>query len=80
MARGSVATVLIGVIMVFFIGSVLMGELEGTITDMQVTGMSIDFNDTTDNLISYAWTGFGLAILAVLIIAGAYILRQTNLL
>jgi len=42
--------------------------------------MSIDFNDTTDNLISYAWTGFGLAILAVLIIAGAYILRQTNLL
>ena len=77
---GSVATVLIGVIMVFFIGSVLMGELEGTMSDMQVTGMSDDFNDTIDDLTSYAWTGFGLAILSILIIAGAYILRQTNLL
>ena len=48
-AKGSVATVLIGVIMVF-------------------------------NLQSYAWTGFGLAVLAILVIAGAYILRQTQLL
>ena len=79
-ARGSVATVLIGVIMVFFIGSVLLGELESTMDDMQVTGMSTDFNDTIDNLQSYAWTGFGLAVLAILVIAGAYILRQTQLL
>lgn len=79
MARGTIATVLIGVMIAFMIGAILAGNLEGTITDLQ-PGMSADFNSTTANLITYVWTGFGLAILAILVIAGAYVLRQVDLL
>jgi hypothetical protein len=77
--RGSIATVLIGVMLTFMIGAVLAGNLEQTITDMQ-PGMSADFNDTVADLIQYTWTGFGLAVLAILVVAGAYVLAQTGLL
>jgi hypothetical protein len=77
-ARSGVATVLITAILVFFVGAVILGNLEPTMTDLQVTGMSTEFNDTIDDTISYGWTAFGLAILALLIIGGAYILRQVG--
>lgn len=73
------AGMLIGVILVFFIGSVILGELEPTMTGMKTSDMSADFNDTIDDTLSYGWTAFGLAVLALLIVGGAYILRQVNL-
>lgn len=78
MAR-SWAGVLIGVVLVFFIGTVILGELEPTMTDMKTSDMSADFNDTVDDTLSYGWTALGLAVLALLIMGGAYILRQVNL-
>jgi len=41
--------------------------------------MSAEFNDTVDDTLSYGWTALGLAVLALLIMGGAYILRQVNL-
>ncbi|EMR73203.1 hypothetical protein MCGE09_00040 [Thaumarchaeota archaeon SCGC AB-539-E09] len=77
--RQSWAGMLIGVILIFFIGTVILGELEPTMTDMKTSSMSEEFNDTVDSTLDYGWTALGLAVLALLIMGGAYILRQVNL-
>ena len=76
-AKGTIATVLIGVMIAFMIGAILAGNLESTLTDLQ-PGMSADFNTTVTSLISYTWTGFGLAILAILVLAGAVVVLPSE--
>ena len=78
-ARQTWAGMIIGVILVFFIGTVILGELEPTMTDMKTSDMTEDFNDTVDATLEYGWTAMGLVVLALLIMGGAYILRQVNL-
>ena len=78
--RGSFVSYMIAIVMAFFIANLLLGNIQPIVEGFKVTGMSSNFNDTIDNLFDYGWTGLGLAILAVLIVAGAYILRQTSIL
>lgn len=73
MAAEGAAKVLIGAILVIFILGVLVGELVNVIDDMR-PGASADFNDTMDDVETYAWLAAGFMALGILIWAGRYIL------
>lgn len=73
MAATGAARVLVGAILVIFILGILVGELVGIIDGMR-PGRSADFNDTMDDVETFAWLAAGFMALGILIWAGRYIL------
>jgi uncharacterized membrane protein YqgA involved in biofilm formation len=73
-------TLFIGAIILFFIGSILVGNLEPVMTDQQTSDASADMNDTIDDVVEFGWLGMQLAVIALLIMAAAYLIRNTGLL
>lgn len=73
MAAQGAAKVLVGAILVIFILGVLVGELTDVIDGMR-PGRSTDFNNTMDDVETFAWLAAGFMALGILIWAGRYIL------
>jgi len=73
MAAQGAAKVLVGAILVIFILGVLVGELTEVIDDMR-PGRTADFNNTMDDVETFAWLAAGFMALGILIWAGRYIL------
>jgi len=59
--------------LVIFVLGVLVGELMDVIDDMR-PGQSTDFNNTMDDVETFAWLAAGFMALGILIWAGRYIL------
>lgn len=78
MARTGVITVVLGLMIAVFIGSILVNEFEGVIDD-QRPGASTEFNDTADDIVDYTWVTFTFLALGILLVGGAWILRQSGL-
>lgn len=72
--------VFIGAVILFFIGSILVGNLEPVLTEQKTGDSSKDMNDTIDDVINFGWLGMSLAVIALLIMAAAYLIRNTGLL
>lgn len=75
--RGVMGVVL-GLMISVFLGAVLVGEFESVIDD-QRPGSSVEFNDTVDDISTYTWTAFTFLALGILIVGGAWILRQAGM-
>jgi hypothetical protein len=73
MAAQGAAKVLVGAILVIFILGILVGELIDVIDGMR-PGQSADFNNTMDDVETFAWLAAGFMALGILIWAGRYIL------
>ena len=78
MARAGVITVVLGLMIAVFIGSILVNEFEGVI-DAQRPGASAEFNATADDIVDYTWVTFTFLALGILLVGGAWILRQSGL-
>ena len=61
-----------------FIGAVLVNEFEEVIDD-QRPGSSTEFNDTADDIVGFTWIAFTFLALGILIVGGAWILRQAGM-
>ena len=68
----------LGLMVAVFIGAVLVNEFEGII-DTSRTGASEDFNNTADDIVTYTWITFTFLALGILIVGGAWILRQAGM-
>jgi len=79
MARTGVMSVVLGLMIAVFIGAILANEFGGVIEDQQVTGASTEFNDTADDIMTYTWVTFTFLALGILIVGGAWILRQSGM-
>jgi len=77
MAASGAAKVLVGAILTIFILGILVGELVNVIDDMR-PGSSLEFNDTMDDVETYAWLGATFMALGILIWAGRYILAMVQ--
>jgi len=73
MAASGAAKVLIGAVLSIFILGILVGELVNVIDGMR-PGASADFNNTMDDVETYAWLGATFMALGILIWSGRYIL------
>lgn len=73
MAASGASKVLIGAILTIFVLGVLVGELTDVIDGMR-PGRSDEFNDTMDDVETFAWLAAGFMALGILIWAGRYIL------
>lgn len=77
MAASGAAKVLVGAILTIFILGILVGELVNVIDDMR-PGSSLEFNNTMDDVETYAWLGATFMALGILIWAGRYILAMVQ--
>lgn len=73
MATQGVAKVLVGAILVILVLGILVGELMETVDNMR-PGRPTEFNDTMDDVETFAWLAAGFMALGILIWAGRYIL------
>lgn len=73
MAAQGAAKVLIGAILVILVLGILVGELTGVVDDMR-PGRSTSFNNTMDDVETFAWLAAGFMALGILIWAGRYVL------
>lgn len=78
--RQTFVTIFIGAIILFFVGTILVGNLEPVMTEQKTADASSDMNDTIDDVVNFGWLGMGLAVIALLIMAAAYLIRNTGLL
>ncbi len=78
MARTGVISVVLGLMIAVFIGGILVNEFEGVIDD-QRPGASTEFNDTADDIVAYTWVTFTFLALGILLVGGAWILRQSGM-
>ena len=77
MAASGAAKVLVGAILTIFILGILVGELVNVIDGMR-PGSSLEFNNTMDDVETYAWLGATFMALGILIWAGRYILAMVQ--
>lgn len=73
-----IMSVVLGLMIAVFIGAILVEEFEGVIDD-QRGGASAAFNNTADDIVSYTWITFTFLALGILIVGGAWILRQSGM-
>jgi len=73
MASQGAAKVLIGAILVILVLGILVGELTDVVDDMR-PGRSTSFNNTMDDVETFAWLAAGFMALGILIWAGRYVL------
>jgi len=73
MAAQGAAKVLIGAVLTVFILAILLGSFIDVIDDMRV-GNSIEFNNTMDDVETYAWLAATFMALGILVWAGRYVL------
>ena len=73
MAAQGAANVLIGAVLSIFIMAILLGSFIDVIDDMRV-GNSADFNNTMDDVETYAWLAATFMALGILVWAGRYVL------
>ena len=73
MAAQGAAKVLIGAILVILVLGILVGELTDVVDDMR-PGRSTSFNNTMDDVETFAWLAAGFMALGILIWAGRYVL------
>ena len=73
MAAQGAAKVLIGAVLTVFILAILLGSFIDVIDDMRI-GNSIEFNNTMDDVETYAWLAATFMALGILVWAGRYVL------
>ena len=73
MAAQGAAKVLIGAVLTVFILAILLGSFIDVIDDMRV-GNSAEFNNTMDDVETYAWLAATFMALGILVWAGRYVL------
>ena len=73
MAAQGAAKVLIGAVLTVFILAILLGSFIDVIDDMRV-GNSAEFNNTMDDVETYAWLAAGFMTIAIILWAGKYTL------
>ena len=73
MAASGAAKVVVGAILVIFVLGILVGELVDIIDTMR-PGRSADFNNTMDDVETYAWLAATFMAIGILIWSGRYIL------
>lgn len=79
MARSGVMSVVLGLMIAVFIGAILANEFNQVIVDQKDSDASSDFNDTADDIVTYTWVAFTFLALGILIVGGAWILRQSGM-